>query len=92
MTLFDPVWHVLNLLFPAITVGLISASAVKLIWRRRTGGVRWRVLAAWACGASAAALLVGLLLLGRDGKMATYFGMVLACALSLLRVGFARRS
>jgi hypothetical protein len=35
--------------------------------------------------------VAGLVAFGRDGRMATYGGMVLACALALWWAGFVRR-
>ena len=86
----DAVWHLLNFVAPAIGLGLISASAAKLLWRRELAPVAWRRLAAWACGAALLMLVGGLLLTGRDGRMSTYGAMVLACALALWWVGFGR--
>ncbi|MES2719209.1 MAG: hypothetical protein V4795_25835 [Pseudomonadota bacterium] len=86
----DALWHLLNLLAPALGLGLIAASLSKLLWRSALAGVRWQHLAAWACGAAVLALLAGLMLSGRDGRMATYAAMVLACALALWWAGFRR--
>lgn len=87
----DAFWHVLNFFAPAFGLGLIAAGLAKLCWRRELAGVRWRRLAAWGVAASAAALVGGLLLWGRDGRMSTYAAMVVGCALALGWVGFARR-
>ncbi len=87
----DAFWHLLNLFTPAIGLGMISAVLAKLLWRRELSAVRYLRLAGWACCASAAALIAGLILTGQDGRMVTYAGMVLACALALGWVGFGRR-
>ena len=84
----DALWHVLNLLAPALGLGVIAASLSKLLWRRALAAVRWRRLAAWACGAALLALLAGLVLSGHDGRMATYAAMVLASTMALWWVGF----
>jgi len=84
----DLLWHVLNFFAPAVGMGLIVPTLAKLLWRRQLAGVRWTRLAAWVAAASAAVLLVGLIVFGRDGKMATYGAMVLACALTLWWFGF----
>lgn len=86
----DALNHLVNLLLPAIVLGLLSASISKLIWRSALRPVAWTLLAGWACGAAVLALLAGLLLTGRDGRMGTYAGMVLACALALWWAGFRR--
>jgi len=90
MGVLDAFWHLLNLFAPAIGLGAIAAGAAKLLWRRELKPVRWRRLALWACGASTLALLAGLLITGRDGRMGTYAAMVLACALALWWAGFRR--
>lgn len=91
MDLFDALWHVLNLFAPALGVGVMAAAAAKLLWRRELAGVRFVRLAGWAFVAGSAALVGGLVLLGQDGRMATYGAMVLACALALWCAGFLRR-
>lgn len=83
----DAFWHVLNLFMPAVGVGGLGAAAVKLLWRRELAGVAWRRLALWGTGAGAGALLAGLLLFGRDGRMATYGLLVLAVALAFWGAG-----
>lgn len=83
----DAFWHVLNFFMPAVGVGCLGAAAVKLLWRRETAGVAWRHLSLWGTGAGAGALLAGLLLFGRDGRMATYGLLVLAVALALWGAG-----
>jgi len=90
MDALDALWHLANLLAPAVGLGLISASLSKLLWRRALAPVAWRHLAAWATGGAAAALLAGLALTGRDGRMATYVLMVLTTAAALWWAGFRR--
>ena len=84
----DALWHVLNLLAPALGLGLIAAGLSKLLWRRALAAVPWRRLTAWACAAALLALVAGLVLSGHDGRMATYAAMVLASAVALWWVGF----
>jgi hypothetical protein len=76
-------WHLLNFLAPAVVVGPLAAALAKVFWRRELRGLTWLKLATHATLACAAALFVGLLLEGRDGRMSTYLAMVLACALTL---------
>jgi hypothetical protein len=84
----DALWHVLNFFAPAFGVGLIAPGLAKLLWRRELKTIRWLRLALWATATCAAVLLTGLVLFGRDGKMATYAAMVAGCAVSLWLVGF----
>ena len=84
----DALWHLANLFTPALALGGIASALAKLLWRRDLAAVRWQTLAGPACAACAATTLAGLVLLGRDGKMATYAFMVLACALTLWWRGF----
>ena len=84
----DLLWHVLNLLAPAVGLGLMAASVSKLLWRQALASVPWRRLALWGVAAPALALLGGLVLSGHDGRMATYAAMVVVCAGALWWVGF----
>ena len=85
------VWHLLNFLSPAIGVALLAASLAKLSWRRELAGVPWRRLVLWSALAGCLVLIAGLVLFGRDGKMASYAALVVASALALWWVGFVRR-
>ena len=84
----DAAWHLLNFFVPAVGVGLLAAAAAKLLWRRELRSVTWRRLAAWAVGAGALTLLAGLVLFGRDGRMATYGALIVTSALALWWAGF----
>ena len=91
MSPIDAFWHVLGLFLPALGTAVIAAAAAKgLFWRADLRRVRWRRLIGWACSAGSLALLGGLLLLGRDGRMASYGAMVAASALALWWAGFVR--
>jgi hypothetical protein len=87
----DALWHLLNFIAPAVGVALLAASLAKLSWRRELAAVPWRRLVLWTAAAGALALVAGLVLLGRDGKMATYGALVVASAFALWWVGFVRR-
>lgn len=80
MGLLDVFWHVLNFIAPALGVGLIGSGLTKLLWRRQLRGLRWRSLWPMTVAAGVLALLLGLLLFGRDGRMASYALLVLASA------------
>lgn len=83
----DAFWHLLNFFTPAASVGCLGAAAVKLLWRQELAGVAWRRLALWGTGAGALALVAGLALFGRDGRMATYGLLVVAVALAFWGAG-----
>jgi hypothetical protein len=91
MSPLDGLWHLLNFLAPAIGVALISASLAKLLWRRELAAVSWRRLVGWSTAAGLLALLAGLLVFGRDGRIATYGALITASALALWWAGFVRR-
>ena len=87
----DALWHLLNFFAPAAGVALATTLLAKLLWRRELAGASWGRLLAWAVGAGALALLGGLVVFGRDGRMATYGALVAATALALWWAGFVRR-
>ena len=91
MSPLEALWHLLNFVAPALGVALLAASLAKLAWRRELAAVPWRRLVLWAAAASVLALIGGLVLFGRDGKMATYAAVVVASALALWWAGFVRR-
>jgi hypothetical protein len=84
----DAFWHIANLFLPALMLGPLSAGLAKLLWRKELAAVPWKKLAVPACAACAAVILAGLVITGRDGRMATYGVMVLACAVTLWWQGF----
>lgn len=84
----DAFWHLINFAAPALGVALISTAAAKLMWRRDLSSVSWRRLAGWGAAGGVAALLAGLVVFGRDGKMATYLLMIAASAAAMFWVGF----
>lgn len=88
MGFVDASIHLLNLFAPALGLSIISATLAKLVWRRELRGLRWATLVLWVCGACSVVTIGGLLLTGRDGRMATYSAMVLAAAGALLWAGF----
>jgi len=88
---FDALNHLVNLLLPAVGVAAIAAALAKLLWWRALAPVAWWRLALWAGSAGVAVTVGGLVLFGRDGRMATYGAMVGATALALWWVGFGTR-
>jgi hypothetical protein len=93
VTLLEAINHLLNFFAPALAVGALAAALAKLFWRGELRGAPWWRLTAWGAAASATALLLGLVVFGRDGRMATYGAMLLANAAALWWAGFgsARR-
>ena len=87
----DALWHLLNFFAPALGIGTLAPAIAKLLWRRRLTSVSWRSLAGWATGSSVLALIAGLVVFGRDGRVATYGLMVLGSALGLWWAGFRGR-
>jgi hypothetical protein len=82
MSLFGLLDHLLNFVAPAWAVGLLVAAVAPMVMKRARPHHSWLTQGAINSGAGVLALLVGLALFGRDGKMATYTAMVLACASS----------
>jgi len=72
--------HLLNFIAPALVVALLLVLACRLLMRERSAARglwrQWAVVSVVGC----AVLLAGLVGLGRDGKMLTYAGLVVACA------------
>lgn len=91
MNPLDALNHLANFFLPAAMVGMLGAALAKLCWRRELKPVPWHRLAGFAVAAGAAASVVGLLYFGRDGRMATYVGIVLASAAGLWWAGFGAR-
>ena len=85
MSFFDVVNHLLNFFFPALGVALLMAALLRLPYVRR---LNVRQVRPWHRPikinflVGCAALLLGLVFFGRDGKMATYALLVLAMASS----------
>ena len=84
----DVLMHLGNLFVPALALAVLTAALAKLLWRRELAPVSFRRLALPAALACAVVTAAGLVVFGRDGKMATYAGMVLACAFTLWWRGF----
>lgn len=84
----DAVWHLLNFLVPALSLGFFSSGLAKLFWRTPLKRVSWLRLFTTSSAAAALMLVGGLIVFGHDGRIGTYVGMVLAAALSLWWAGF----
>ncbi len=90
MAPLDAFWHLANLFGPAIGLGLIAPTLAKLVWRRELAAMDWTRAALWVGGACAAVIVGGLVVFGRDGRMATYAAMVLAASAVLWWRGWGR--
>lgn len=88
MSPLDLLLHIVNLLLPAAGVGAIAPALAKVLWRRELAAIALGRLALWCSLAGAVTLVAGLVVLGRDGRMATYLALVVAVAGALWWVGF----
>ena len=86
----DTLWHLLNFFAPALGIAVLAAAMAKLLWRRRLRGVAWRSLSLWTGAGAAGALLAGLLVFGRDGRIASYGLAELFRAVGLWWAAFGR--
>ena len=84
----DALNHLLNLFLVPVALGALTPALAKLLWRKELAGVSWLRMAVPASGACALVVIGGLVLFGRDGRMATYGAMVAACAVTLWWRGF----
>lgn len=82
MDFWDLLLHLLNFAAPALAVGWGLALASAVLYRKVPAARMITARAAINCVAGLLALGLGLVLFGRDGKIATYAAMVLACAAS----------
>jgi hypothetical protein len=74
--------HVLNFVAPAAFVALVLALGGRLVASPSGKLPRWWVLGLLNFAVGCTALAAGLFFFGRDGKMATYAALLLACATS----------
>ena len=72
--------HLLNFAAPAAVVALLLVLAAQIIWRKEPSALAWTAQAAIIFAVGCAALLVSLLVLGRDGRMGGYGALVLGSA------------
>ena len=73
---------------PALASGVLAGSLAKLFWRSELRSVGWIRLCLVTASAAAAVLVGGLIVLGHDGRVATYAAMVGAMGFTLWWVGF----
>ncbi len=79
MSLTDLFWHLLAFVAPAVGLALLSVPLARLLLPSlRAAG--WGRSFGWTLVAGLAALVAGLALSGRDGRIESYAAMVLATA------------
>jgi hypothetical protein len=83
MTPLDALWHVLNLIAPALVCGYCAGLTAKLVWRRELRSTKLSRLSLSAILGAGSGYAFTLAILGRDGMIAAYAVMVLSTALSL---------
>ena len=81
MSPLDAFWHIANLFAPAWGLAALLALAIKGLWRREAKSLAWRRLWIWGASGGTAAIIVALVLLGRDGRMGGYALLLLGVAL-----------
>jgi hypothetical protein len=79
--------HLLNLFAPALGMALLVPTLARVFWRRALAGTAWSTQVAWLLAANALVMVLGLLVLGRDGAMWTYVALVLVSALGVWWTG-----
>ena len=82
MGFFDLLNHVLNFLAPAGWMAVVMSLASRIFKQNRPMKPSLCATAAINFIVSVVALLLGLIVFGRDGKMASYSAMVVLCATS----------
>jgi hypothetical protein len=80
MGFFDLTNHLINFILPALAMGVMMPLASRMIWRQtavKPSLQRQMFITTAVC---MVVLIAGLVFFGRDGKMLTYVGLVLATA------------
>lgn len=78
----DSLNHLLNFASPALAMAIVMVVCGHLFFRKMALARGWLVPIAIHFVVGCAVLVAGLVVFGRDGKMATYAGLVLASAAS----------
>ncbi|TBO30266.1 hypothetical protein EYS42_11275 [Aquabacterium lacunae] len=76
----DAIFHFVNFLAPALGMALILPTLVRVVWFRALKSVSWALMARRIAAVGVGVLVVGVVVLGRDGAMLTYAALVLASA------------
>ena len=90
MDLLAALIHLLNFVAPAAALALLLVPGSRIFVKKQPSAPAWWAQAAMVFVIGCVVLLVGLWLLGRDGKVLTYAALVLATATCqwLLRRGW----
>lgn len=79
--------HLLNFFMPALAMAVLVPAVARLVWWRTLQSAGWWRQVRWCALLNVTVLVAGLLVMGRDGAMATYAGLVLASALGVWWTG-----
>lgn len=90
MGLVEAFLHLFEFVYPALALGAISAAGAKVLWRSELSAMPWWRLAGAVALAGVVVLIAGLVVLGRDGRMLTYAGLVVVSAGVLWFAGLRR--
>ncbi|QYY26432.1 MULTISPECIES: hypothetical protein [unclassified Diaphorobacter] len=74
--------HLLNFTAPALAVAVLLVACSHVFMRKLARAHGWIAPIAINFAVGCCVLVAGLVLLGRDGRMATYAGLAAACATS----------
>ncbi len=80
MSLLGLLNHLFNFVLPALVVGFLLAATAPLLMKKVQPHHSWLIQSTINSAAGLLVLLCGMVFFGRDGRMATYAAMVLACA------------
>ena len=87
MSLLDALIHMVNFFLPALGMALLLPALARLVWWRALKPAGFARQVTWVAGVNALVLMAGLIVLGRDGAMATYAALVLASGLTVWWTG-----
>ncbi len=87
MSLLDALIHMVNFFLPALGMALLLPALARLVWWRALKPAGFARQVTWVAGVNALVLMAGLIVLGRDGAMATYAALVLASSLTVWWTG-----
>lgn len=80
MTLLTLINHLLNFAMPAFAVALLVVVGSHVFMRKLAKSLDWIASIALLFVVGCAVLVLGVALLGSDGRMPTYMALVLVCA------------
>ncbi len=92
MGFLDFLNHLVNFFVPALAMALLVPALARLVWWRALKPVAWWRQVGTVAGVNVVVWLAGLLVLGRDGAMASYAALVLASALTVWWTGLRGRA